>query len=97
MDKLSVLTKRIEIDFLKTVAEALKKGTITLPISKQAGKEFLRFYLFTSDDDMHEKIKKYIDKFPQLEKIYPMLLTYIDEEKTDEILDKLRLYIHNNE
>ncbi len=97
MSKIAILTKQIEIDFLKALSEQLEKGKITFQISKQAGKDLLAFLPFSSEEDMQKKIKPFIDKYPQLEKVYAMLLTYLDEEQTAELLEKLRFYIDKTE
>lgn len=97
MDRLAIMTKQVEIDFLKAISEQLEKGRISFPVAKQAGKDFLAFLPFISEDDMQQKMKKICEKYPALEKVYAILLTYVDEEQTSELLDKLRLYIHKTE
>lgn len=70
---------------------------MTVPQAKQASAEFLRMLPFSSDDDMQEKVKILVDKYAHLEKFQAILLTYIDEEKTTELLERLRNYIHKSE
>lgn len=89
-----MLTKQLEVDFLKAVSEQLASGEINTPIAKRAGKDFLDLLPFNSESDMQEKIKTFAQKYQTMEKVYAILLTYLDEEKTVELLDKLRLYIH---
>ena len=97
MDRVAVLSKQIEIDFLKTISEQLEKGEIVFSTAKKAGEDFLEFLPFTSEEDVQKKIKTLVEQYPKLEKVQALLLTYLDQEKTTEILDKLRLYIHKSE
>ncbi|MBI4004854.1 hypothetical protein HY358_01820 [Candidatus Roizmanbacteria bacterium] len=94
MDKLASLAKHIEIDFLKIIAEQLNTGEITLANAKQAAKDFLTLLPFSSKEDMQKKLKEFIVSHPKLEKVHAIMLTYIDEEKTTELLDTIRSYIH---
>ncbi len=97
MDKITILAKKIEIDFLKAISELLSNGEITLQTAKQSGKDFLALLPFSSEEDMQSKIKTFVEDYPKLEKVNAILLTYIDEGKTNELLEKIRVYIHKTE
>jgi len=97
MGDIRTLTKRIEIDFLKTISDLLRSGKITMPRSKEAAKTFLSLLPFSSDEDIRHKIKSFVDRYREMEKFQELVLSYIDKEKTGELLDKLRLYINKSD
>lgn len=97
VDRLTLLTKQIEIDFLSTLSDLLAAGEMTVPQAKQASAEFLLMLPFSSEDDMQKKVNILVEKYAHLEKFQAILLTYIDEEKTTKLLERLRTYIHKSE
>jgi hypothetical protein len=96
MDKLAELSKKVEIDFLKTISVLLEKGKITLPQSKQLAREFLSLLPFTSEDDMQNKIKSYVNTHLELVNLQGIVLSSIDEDHKVKLIEDLRAFIQNS-
>lgn len=96
-DDLPNIKKQVEIDLLNILADLLEKGEINKQFSKEVAQYYLSLLPFASEEDMEQKLKQFSAKYPTLEKAYIMALTYIEEDKTKELIERLRTYISHTE
>lgn len=97
MDISDSFIKNVEIEYLRLLANLLKKGGIDRQYAQDSAKEFLALLPFSSADDLHDKIKSYTEKFMYLIPLHSYVVNEIDKNKTHSILDKMRTLIQNNE
>lgn len=88
--------KKIETDYLKMVADCLRKGKIDFKTAKESAKELLTLFPFTSYEDMQTKIQQFTQKYTQFDKLYVNFLSYEEEAKTQELIEKMRVLMKSN-
>ncbi len=89
--------KKIEIQYLRIMAQLLKKGKIDRKIAKGATNLFISDFPFNSYEDMRTKFKILVDSYPAFSDIYLYLLKEIEEEETQEVLAKMRNFMKNKD
>lgn len=89
--------KNIEVEYLRLLANLLRKGKIDRQYAQDSAKEFLALLPFTSPDDIHDKIKTYTEKFEYLVPLHGYVVNELDKDKTHNVLAKMRTLIKNNE
>ncbi|MBI2641310.1 hypothetical protein HYW87_01805 [Candidatus Roizmanbacteria bacterium] len=86
----SAFVQKVETEYLKKVADLLRSGDIDFQTAKNSAKELLTYLPLASYEDMHDKLKKFTDSYPQLKKVFITFLKLLEEEKTSNVLDKMR-------
>jgi hypothetical protein len=90
-------TKKIEIKYLRILAQHFKKGKIDVKTAKASTKLFLTFLPFKSYEDMRTKFKILTDTYPAFSEVYLYLLQQIEEAETQEVLEKMRKFMKNKD
>src|SRR6187401_3290097 len=90
------LEKRIEIEYLRVIADLLQKDELTVEVAKQSANDFLALLPFNDFADMEAKLKNFIDKYPQLVNLEVILLQSKEDTKTKVLLEKMRDLMKNN-
>lgn len=90
------LVKKFEEDYLRTIAHLLRNGEIDKATAKTSAQELLKNLPFSSYDDMKSKIQKFTTTYPQLQNVYINLLRSIEEDKTSEVIEKMRNLMNTN-
>ncbi len=86
----------LETEFLKILINDLKFGKIKLPEAKTVTKEFLALLPFTNKDELNTKLKAFIDKHSEFKMVYLTLLKINEEQKTNDLVMKMRILIKQN-
>lgn len=95
-EKLKQTITQIEKEYLQIIIENLKNGNLKLEEAKKHTKEFLALLPFSSFDDFKKKISDFVLKHPIYQKIYLSLLKIEEEEKTQELLNRMTAFIKEN-
>ena len=82
--------QKIETEYLKLLSDLLRVGHIDFKTAKESAKDLLTSLPFKSYEDLHDKLKKFTEKYPKLEKVFFIFLKYQEEENTQKVLDKMR-------
>ena len=90
------LTDKLEKNYLKLIIQYLKDGTLTLPDSRAVTREFLALQPFASAEDAQKKIVEFTAKHLEFKQLEILLMSIIEEEKTDNLLAKMRSHLENN-
>ena len=90
------LTKKVEIEFLRLLAQLLQNGKISRQIAKDSVKTYLALLPFSSDADLLTKAKTLSQKFPLLDKYEILVMHEIEEIKTQHVLERMRTHLKNN-
>ncbi len=88
--------KNLEIKYLRILTELLKKGKIDKKYAQDSAKKFLTLLPFSSDDDVHDKVKSFSEKFEFLSPLHAYVVKEIDQNKTNQVLEKMRNLIKEN-
>jgi hypothetical protein len=92
----NVHAKLIENAFLIQASKLLEEGKLDLKTSKEFGKEFLSLLPFDSQEDAHNKLKEFVNKHQEFEKVFIDFVEKINEENTRVVIDKLQDKLNNN-
>ncbi len=90
-------TKHLEREYLKLVADLLKKGQLTPPQVKQSAQKFLDFLPFANVDDAKEKIKQFTESFTPLKNLHLFLIKYEKKKKTQAVLARMSTLMKKND
>ncbi len=90
---LNTLQNKIEAHFLTVLISLLRGNKITLTRAKEATKNLLSIFPEENFFEIKAKLIKLTKKYPEFKEILTTLNAYEEEQKTREILEKMRKFI----
>ena len=90
------LIKDVEVEYLRQLTKLLKEGKADRVLAKTSAQAFLKLLPFADDNDMLLKLGNYGEAFPLFTKLHVYALGLIEELKTKEILEKMRVLMKDN-
>jgi hypothetical protein len=87
------LQKKIEKDFLLQLIRLLKNNEIKLERARQATKRLLAIFPNDNFSDVETQLKTLVNEYPEFKKIIITLQVYEEEEKTKEVLVRMRKFL----
>lgn len=90
---LTLITKKVQSDFLNALIASLESGKMKLGKSKELTKKFLALLPFKDYDSLKKKLKKFTDENMDFKIVYVNLLKSEEELKLGNLLSKVRTYI----
>lgn len=89
--------KDVELQYLRLVSEALKKGDMDITTAKSSAQEFLKLLPFAHMDDMKLKLQQYCMKYPAISSLTVYIMQKMEESKTSDVLEKMRTLMKSNQ
>ena len=96
MDELEKLTVDLEYQYLKYVMNTVRDKTLSVPDAKKSAQGFLKLLPFNSVDDVKNKISSYTPEFPFFTFLHKYMSAYDEEQKTAQVIEKMKQHIKNN-
>lgn len=93
MDELKKLTDQLEYKFLKKIIEGLNNGSLTIEQAKEKAIIFLKLQPFTNIEDTKSKIRNFTSNYSQFTDLMNLMDSFHAEQKTNEIIGKMRSFI----
>ena len=97
MDFNDEYVKDVEIEFLRIIAKLLENGEMELEDAQNSCKLFLTFLPFHSVEDMRQKLRSMSEQYPSMKELEVYELGKNETAKTDEVLEKMRGLMKNNQ
>jgi hypothetical protein len=88
--------KHIETEYLRIVSDLLRSGDIDMVLAKESAQNLLSLLPFNTYEDMQGKIKTFTEKYKFAEKLYVIFLSMHEEDKTNDLLNKMRDLMKSN-
>lgn len=88
--------KKIEIEYLRLLSQFLEEGKIDRAYAKSSAQKYLTLLPFESIEDIQDKIQSFGEEFPELGKYTIYVHGEIDELKTQNVLEKMRHMMKND-
>ena len=85
------LIKDVEVEYLRQLTKVLKEGKADRILAKTSAQAFLKLLPFADDNDMLLKLGNYGKEFPLFTKLHVFALGLVEELKTKEVLEKMRI------
>lgn len=88
--------KDFEIEYLKIIVKLLNSSELKVEEAKDSAVNYLPLLPFSDMNDLQEKTKKFIEKYPWAQGLNIFILKKIEDSKTSDVLNKMRSLMRGN-
>ncbi len=96
MQLLPEFIKKIEIEYLRILAKLLREGKMNRSQAKDSAKAYLAMLPFSSSEELLTKVKSFVKAFPMIDSYEIYIMHEIEQIKTDQVLEKMRMHMKND-